>query len=68
MIWIEFHLVTGGVEVNNLKAIFGSTNQTSQGWFHRLEVLVGVWGLGFLAGVVRDSSLYIGQNNWCLWV
>ena len=35
------------MEVNNLEAIFGSTNQTSQGWLHRLEVLVGVWGLGF---------------------
>ena len=58
MIWIEFHLVTGGVEVNNLNAVFGSTNQTSQGWFHRLEVLVGVWGLGFfLVGVVGDLSL-----------
>ena len=48
------------MEVNHLDVVFGSTNQTSQGWFHRLVSLVGVSGLGVWDGVGQGFGLFLG--------
>ena len=48
------------MEVDHLDVVLGSTNQTSQGWLHRLASLVGVSGLGGWNGVGQGLDIFLG--------